>query len=110
LKRTVVKDCLTTELLSDAYKLIGVAALGCTVLLSQKLELDMNNTWPGGYRHAMSQSEHERWNSSNYPGTLQICSVCGEATERCEEDTIWSDDDQPLCVRCYVPADEVGQG
>jgi hypothetical protein len=29
---------LTTELLSDAYKLAGVAALGCTVLLSQELE------------------------------------------------------------------------
>ena len=101
---------MTTELLSDAYKLAGVAALGCTVLLSQKLELDMNNTWPGGYRHAMSQSEHERWNSLNYPGTLQICSACGEATGRCEEDAIWSDDGEPLCVQCYVPADEVGQG
>ena len=29
-----MKNCLTTELLSDAYKLVGVAALGCTVLLS----------------------------------------------------------------------------
>jgi len=50
------------------------------------------NTWPSGYRHAMSQKEHERWNSSHYPGTLQLCSLCDEPTGRCEEDGIWTKD------------------
>ena len=61
----------------------------------------MENTWPGGYRHAMSQTEHEKWNSYNYPGTLQICSECGEPTGFCEEDGIWSKDGEPLCERCF---------
>ena len=59
------------------------------------------NNWPGGHRHAMEQSEHERWNATRYPGTRQMCSVCEEPTERCEEDAILSDDGEPLCVNCY---------
>ena len=60
----------------------------------------MSNSWPGGFRHAMDQSEHERWNASNYPGTRQLCFVCEEPTERCEDDTMWSKDGEPLCVKC----------
>ena len=59
------------------------------------------NTWPGGRRHAMEQTEHERWNASHYPGTRQLCSRCGEATGRCEDDTIWSKNDEPLCLICF---------
>ena len=59
-----------------------------------------DNTWPGGGRHPMHQSEHEQWNARNYPGTRQLCSKCGDATGRCEDDTIWSADDQPLCESC----------
>lgn len=59
------------------------------------------NTWPGGFRHAMSQDEHERWNARNYPGTLQICSQCESPTGRCEEDTLDVDDSGPLCEECY---------
>lgn len=59
------------------------------------------NTWPGGKRHAMSQSEHEAWNAKNYPGTLQICCLCDQPTGRCEDDTIWSEDEEPLCENCY---------
>jgi hypothetical protein len=42
------------------------------------------NTWPEGYRHAMSQDEHEAWNALNCPGTRQFCWKCGDSTERCE--------------------------
>jgi hypothetical protein len=62
--------------------------------------MEKNNTWPGGKRRALSQGEHERWNSHEYPGTRQLCSVCANPTERCEDDTIWSDDGEPLCEKC----------
>lgn len=64
------------------------------------------NTWPKGYRHAMSQSEHEKWNSTHYPGTRQLCSTCDEPTGRCEEDSIFASEDEdcerPLCEACYA--------
>lgn len=63
------------------------------------------NTWPKGYRHSMHQSEHETWNAKHYPGTRQLCSRCDEPTGRCEDDTLWSKDEQPLCETCWQ-ADE----
>lgn len=59
------------------------------------------NTWPGGYRHAMAQDEHERWNSCHYPGTRQLCESCEHPTGRCEDDSLWLDDEGPLCLTCY---------
>lgn len=47
------------------------------------------NTWPGGYRHAMSQDAHERWNAAHYPGARQLCVRCDEPTGRCEEDAMY---------------------
>ena len=64
----------------------------------------MVNTWPGGYRRALSQSEHEAWNAQNYPGTLQLCSRCGQPTGRCEDDTLYRENDEdaaPLCEECW---------
>jgi hypothetical protein len=61
----------------------------------------MTNTWPGGKRRALGPSEHERWNSKNYPGTRQLCALCDEPTGRCEDDSIFTDDgDGPLCETC----------
>lgn len=57
------------------------------------------NTWPDGKRHAMHQDQHEAWNAKHYPGTRQLCSLCNEPTGRCEEDTIWHNDD-PICEGC----------
>ena len=62
------------------------------------------NTWPGGYRHAISQSDHERWNARHYPGTRQLCSRCEIPTGRCEEDTLSIEDDGPLCESCWTDA------
>ncbi len=53
----------------------------------------------------MTQSAHEAWNAGEYPGTRQLCSQCDEPTGRCEDDTIWSKDDEPLCPEC---AEELG--
>lgn len=65
------------------------------------------NTWPGNHRHGMYPCEHERWNENNYPGTRQLCSICDEPTGRCEDDTMWSNDGEPLCENCYaVECDE----
>ena len=65
------------------------------------------NTWPNGFKHAMSQTEHEHWNATNYPGTRQLCSSCDEPTGRCEEDSIYtSDDEGPLCETCWHEMDE----
>lgn len=61
----------------------------------------MINTWPGGVRHAMSQAEHERWNASNYPGTSQICELCDEPTEQCEEDAFVDSEGHIVCRECY---------
>ena len=69
------------------------------------------NTWPGGKRIALSQKQHEEWNSYNYPGTLQICDLCGEPTERCEEDAIyWDDDSEPICLDCYHKLERENNG
>ncbi len=61
----------------------------------------MENTWPGGQRHAMSQDEHEQWNAGVYPGTLQLCSECEVPTGRCEDDSLYINDSGPLCEKCY---------
>lgn len=59
------------------------------------------NTWPRGKREAISQSEHEEWNASNYPGTRQLCSTCDCPTGRCEDDSLFINDDGPLCKICW---------
>lgn len=59
-------------------------------------------SWPGGNRHAMHQSDHESWNTKHYPGTLQLCCSCEEPTGRCEEDSMNKDDDTgPYCESCF---------
>ena len=64
-----------------------------------------SNTWPGSYRHAMTQRHHEQWNASNYPGTRQLCSACDAPTGRCEDDSLYAEADDdwefPLCEECY---------
>ena len=62
------------------------------------------NTWPKGYRHSMHQSDHEVWNSQNYPGTRQLCVLCDEITGRCEDDSLYFDETGPLCEECYIKA------
>ncbi len=62
----------------------------------------MENSWPGGRRHAMSQDQHGKWNSTHYPGTLQLCSDCGDPTTFCEEDGYFDDDMQPYCFECAL--------
>lgn len=62
------------------------------------------NTWPEGKRKPLHQSEHEAWNTSNYPGTRQLCAKCQELTGRCEDDSLFFDDDReegPLCETCW---------
>jgi hypothetical protein len=59
------------------------------------------NTWPGGKRHAMDQSAHEQWNARHYPGTRQLCAVCNEPTGRCEDDSLFVEDDGPFCEQCW---------
>ena len=69
------------------------------------------NTWPGGYRHAMTQSEHEAWNAGNHPGTRQMCVDCDSPTGRCEDDSLFADDDHeigPLCETCWNDRKEMG--
>lgn len=68
------------------------------------------NTWPGGRRYAMTQSEHEKWNARAFPGTRQVCEQCGELTGRCEEDGLFIYDDGkigPLCEECFDAAKAV---
>lgn len=62
------------------------------------------NTWPGDNRRAITQSEHEAWNAGNYPGTRQMCTKCGDPTERCEDDEITDDDGNPHCLDCAIGA------
>lgn len=60
------------------------------------------NTWPMGKRKALHQDDHIKWNNNNYPGTRQLCVICGEPTERCEEDSLWDKNGNPLCSICYI--------
>jgi hypothetical protein len=62
----------------------------------------MSNEWPSGYRHAMSQTEHEKWNATHHPGTRQECDLCNEYTGRCEEDSLTTDDGLDLCEECWA--------
>lgn len=65
------------------------------------------NTWPNGYRHAIDQSDHEQWNATHYPGTRQLCCKCEEPTGRCEDDSIYTEDeDGPLCPDCWHETNE----
>ena len=50
----------------------------------------------------MDQIEHQRWNANHYPGTRQLCDLCGEPTGRCEEDTLWDQaEEHKLCEFCW---------
>jgi hypothetical protein len=72
----------------------------------------MGNTWPGGKRHAMSQSDHEEWNSRNYPGTREICCECNQPTGNCGEDSHFDNDGDPYCYECATRAgiiDDAGE-
>ncbi len=56
---------------------------------------------------ALSQADHERINAREYPRTRQICTECGEPTERCEDDSLYLDDGKgPLCPNCYRQIEE----
>lgn len=59
------------------------------------------NTWPGGLRHAISQSEHELWNRSNYPGTRQLCCLCDEPTGMTESTGYFDDNGIAYCQECF---------
>jgi hypothetical protein len=55
---------------------------------------------------SISQSEHERINAREYPGTRQLCDVCNEPTGRCEDDTITCDYcGRTLCEDCSIQKD-----
>jgi hypothetical protein len=59
------------------------------------------NTWPDNIRKPLTQSEHTRWNSYNYPGTRQLCDICGEPTGNCEEDSLHDCQGNTLCEDCF---------
>jgi formylmethanofuran dehydrogenase subunit E len=51
---------------------------------------------------ALNQDQHEAINAREYPGTRQICALCGEPTGRCEEDSLYRyDEEKPVCEACY---------
>lgn len=62
----------------------------------------MNNSWPGGKRRPLSQSEHGEWNAKNYPGTRQLCVDCEAPTGRCEDHGWFFKDHGPLCNSCWA--------
>jgi len=73
----------------------------------------MQNEWPNRYRHAMDQSDHEAWNELHYPGTRQLCVECENPTGRCEEDSLFADEDGeigPLCEKCWERRNRPCQG
>lgn len=51
----------------------------------------------------MHQNEHEAWNAAHYPGTRQLCTLCEEPTGRCEDDSLYADDESgPYCEKCWL--------
>lgn len=59
---------------------------------------------------ALDQSTHEAINSSHYPGTRQLCSLCDAPTGRCEDDTMYCEFHElpQLCEACYEKHRECG--
>ena len=56
---------------------------------------------------ARTQSEHEAYNRLHYPGTRQLCVYCEEPTGRCEEDSLYLEDETgPVCENCFHGAVE----
>lgn len=56
---------------------------------------------------ARSQAAHRAINAKEYPGTRQLCAVCGRETERCEEDALYAVDGRgPLCWCCFRDSEE----
>jgi hypothetical protein len=58
-------------------------------------------------KRTYTQCEHARINAREYPGTRQLCCVCGEPTGLCEEDSIYLEPEfehqsplGPLCEEC----------
>ena len=49
----------------------------------------------------ISQKEHQIINSREYPGTRQLCVLCGEPTEKCEEDGYYDDEGNSYCEQCF---------
>jgi hypothetical protein len=54
-----------------------------------------------GKRKAFYPSEHESINAVRYPGTRQICELCGDATGRCNEDAMHDKYGGVVCEDCY---------
>lgn len=53
-------------------------------------------------RVALHQYQHEAINRVQYPGTRQLCIECKLSTDRCEEDSLITEDGiGPLCEECY---------
>lgn len=55
----------------------------------------------------MLPNEHESWNANHYPGTRQLCVECDAPTGRCEEDSLYADEERergPLCEDCWRQA------
>jgi len=51
---------------------------------------------------ARHQHEHEAINAREYPGTRQLCEICEDPTERCEDDSIYAEAGEgPMCLACY---------
>ena len=50
---------------------------------------------------AMSQKKHIEYNKTHYPGPRQLWCICGCPTDRCEEDSLYIDQLDPLCEDCY---------
>lgn len=73
-------------------------------LATTALRSDAANTSQAMKRRALTQDEHEAINAREYPGTRQLCSRCEEATGRCEEDSLFYEEEgEPavLCEECY---------
>jgi hypothetical protein len=67
--------------------------------IKERLVAEINAVLKEG--RALSQAEHERWNAHDYPGTRQLCCLCDQPTERCEDDTLVVGDVGPLCPDCW---------
>ncbi len=48
------------------------------------------------------QFQHDKINAVQFPGTRQICSVCGEPTDKCEEDGYFDSTGYAYCEGCFI--------
>ena len=63
-----------------------------------KVEIEFVRDIVGHDLDTIKQMYKDWSGTQHYPGTRQVCAECGEPTGNCEEDSIYNNNDEPICA------------